>query len=112
MFDAGDEGLIDLERIDRERLNVPQRRISRAEIVNAKIHADGFEAREHSCRARFALQNRRFGNFERELSRIEAMLFEQRREKLRKIRLQHFLYREIDVQRNLAVRRKALPALE
>jgi hypothetical protein len=40
------EALVDLERVDRQRLQVRQHAVARAEVVDGDLHADLLESRQ------------------------------------------------------------------
>ena len=66
------EALVDLQNVDRELLQIPQRGILRPEVVDREAHTNLFQCVQHpQCRARVAHQHT-FGDLERETIRCQS----------------------------------------
>src|SRR6185369_17725785 len=62
----GYEGTIDLEVIKRETVQITERRIAGAKIVDAQLHAEGTQLLEHQSRSLSVLHHHAFGDLELE----------------------------------------------
>src|SRR3954471_12885517 len=69
---AVDEGLVDLERVDREAPQVAQRRVAGAEVVEGQPDPEVLEQLDLAGRLRGVLREQRFGDLEREQRRLQA----------------------------------------
>src|SRR3569623_1790637 len=70
---VADEGAVDLESLDREALEIAQRRIARAEIVDGEAHAHAVERGDIVARDLVALHQHALGDLE-----LEQLGFERR----------------------------------
>src|ERR1051326_2739023 len=70
--DVADEGLVDLERVDREALEVGERRVAGAEVVERDADAELLQLREDPQRDLGRLHRRRLGDLQLQLIGREA----------------------------------------
>ena len=82
--DAGDERLVDLEVVQREPLEVAQRAVADAEVVDGEIDAELLELLEPPDRRLGVLHQRRLGDLERQAGRRQAGGSERLRDLVRK----------------------------
>ena len=74
---AGDEGLIDLDLVDRELLQLRQRGKAGAEVVDRDLHPEGAERRQRGSRQGPIRHHFTFGDLEDKLITGHAVLTEQ-----------------------------------
>src|SRR5665811_701377 len=67
--EIGDEGLVDLDLVERKRLQIRQRRIAGAEIVHGDAHAESFQPAQDRNRAVEIADQHAFGDLELESGR-------------------------------------------
>ncbi len=67
-----DEGAVDLERVDREALEVSERGVAHAEVVDRKAHSHFLDLVEHPARALGVLDHHALGELELEQLRPQA----------------------------------------
>jgi hypothetical protein len=64
--------VVDLQRVNRQHLQLRERRVARAEVVDADAHAEPREREQHFERTFTILHHCRFGDLEHEQRRIES----------------------------------------
>ena len=74
--DPAGEGLVDLERVQREVLEVVERRVSGAEVVDRQPHPHALETLQYFERERVVLHDPALGDLDLELTRFDSGLFE------------------------------------
>ncbi|MNG30560.1 hypothetical protein D3C84_1161980 [compost metagenome] len=62
--EAADEGLVDLEDVQRQALEVTQGGIARAEVVDGQLHAEVFQLVQHRQGLFGLAHDEVFGNFQ------------------------------------------------
>src|SRR5438552_4393497 len=72
--DVANEGVVDLERVDRETLQVREARIARAEIVHRDLHARVLQAAQRARGPLGIAHQQRLGELELHERRIDARL--------------------------------------
>src|SRR6266705_761295 len=70
--DVANEGVVDLERVDRETLQVREARVARAEIVHRDLHARVFQSPQRARSALRIAHQQRLGELELDERRIDA----------------------------------------
>ncbi len=61
---VADERAIDLEGVERKTVELTQRRIARAEVVDSQLDAQGFDVLQHFHGGRGVAHHGAFGNFQ------------------------------------------------
>ena len=72
VVDLTDEGLVDLQGIDRKSSQIAQARVTRAEIIDGELHAAGPQCFENFCCRFGALHQNAFGQLQLESARIQT----------------------------------------
>ena len=93
---CGNERLVDLDLVDRQAVEVSQRRVPGAEIVDRQPYTRVFEARQDLQDALRLGHDHAFRDFEDELMRIRAGLPDQLVDLLWKRRIDQVAHRDVD----------------
>src|SRR5262249_54141052 len=96
---AADEGLVDLDRVDRQLLQIAQARVADAEVVDLKLYAQAL--REGQCiqGARRILHQRALGDLELDGVRRRAPCRKQSLDVIEQPRVAHIVRRQVHRQR-------------
>ena len=90
------EGTVDLERVDREALELRQRRVAGAEIVDGHAHAHGLDGAELLGRPSDIAHHHAFCDFELEQFRGHARILQHGDEVLQPIFVGELARRQVD----------------
>ncbi len=96
MIDTLDERAIDLEFVERERLQVAQARIAGAEIVHGNTDAKALQAAKDMERTIHVLDQYAFRDLELEARRVETGLKQDRLHEPRQVALDDLDRRKVD----------------
>ena len=91
-----DETLVDLHLVERHLIELCQRRIAGAEIVERQADALHTQPRENRHRGRRVLDRRRLGDLEHELAAVDTILCEQSGDAVGKAQVRHEARRQVD----------------
>ena len=75
-FDVAYERLIEFQGVDRQQLEVAERRVARAEIVDRQAHAQVAQRLELADAGGRVVHGNRFGDFELQVGAFQTMLFQ------------------------------------
>src|SRR5688500_1871589 len=109
---AADESAVDLDCIDRQTVEIAQRRVAGAEIVEVDLNSEVPYLREDCDRVGSLVDYRRFGDLEpkgggRELCRLERV-----RDLIQQVRLRELLDGQVDADRQRSLSRvRGMPLL-
>src|SRR5918996_5545440 len=95
-LETTDERLVDLDRVEREFLQVAEARVAGAEIVHGDAHAEVAKPSEGGEHARGIGQKNAFGDLELEPRRVEAGVLECAADELDQIAVAKLDRREVD----------------
>ena len=95
-LEVGDEAAVDLERVDRELLEVGERGVAGPEVVDGDPYADGAERRQHLDGEDGVLHGRALGDLDLEVARVEAGLLEDAADARRQAALLELQRRQVD----------------
>lgn len=93
--DVAREILVDLQRVNREQLQITQRRIARSEIVDRQMDAHRFQFDHRRNRTRRSLDDA-FGQFQLQILRLKAGFSQSAVDQVAKIRLRELARRNVD----------------
>ena len=106
-----DERPVDLQRLDREPLEVRQRRVAGAEVVDREVEAESTERTERAQRRLGVAHQRALGDLEPERARHDARVVQDTRHVVRQRGLGELAGREVHAHREWrCVGRGAVPA--
>src|SRR5690606_34611439 len=103
------ERAINLDRVERERVQVTERAVARAEIIEAELHTALAQRSESDCGGGRVLDDGALGDLELESARREPRLLEDAIELLMQVRLRELPAGEVHAHRQLAVRIELVP---
>ena len=78
-LDVADEGLVELQGVDGQQLEIAERRIARAEIVDRQAHAEIAQGFELADAGVGVVHGRRFGDFKFEVGARQTVFFQRLR---------------------------------
>src|SRR6185436_19773165 len=103
LTDAADEGTVNLEDVHRETVQVAKRRVTSAEVIDAELHAEGFQpAQELRCRLGI-FHHRALGNLQFQMPRIDVCFFQRPANLIDEGRLSQLLAGKVDAHEDLPV---------
>src|SRR6185369_6511006 len=94
--DAGDERAVDLQDVDREALEVAQRRVAGPEVVDREMDAERPQLRQPADRAGGSLHEAALGDLEDEARRRQPGVLDGLLDRLDEVRLLELAGREVD----------------
>ena len=95
-LDVAHEGAVELERLDRQQLQVGERGIAGAEVVDRQIDAERAQRLQPVDRTRRVSHRHRLGDFQFEIARLQAVPRDRRRHLPGQLRRAQLVRREID----------------
>jgi hypothetical protein len=105
------ERLVDLDRVDRQALEVGERRVARAEVVDAERQPDLAQAHQRRLGARRVGHQHRLGDLELEQLGVDLVLGEQARDLDRELGVEERARGQVDRDRELEPGVAPLPDL-
>ncbi|MNH37837.1 hypothetical protein D3C79_987930 [compost metagenome] len=73
---AADEGLVDLENVQRQALEVTQGRVAGAEVIDGQLHAQLFELMQYRQRFFGLAHDEVFGDFQLQETGVETVVLQ------------------------------------
>ena len=102
--DRGDEAPVDLEDVDGELMEIAERRVAGAEVIDGDPHSEGAERAEREDAPVGVAHECRLGDLEHEGRRGEPRLLEHERNSVDEIGLDELHGRDVDTDRKGSVR--------
>ncbi len=104
--EAHDKRSIDLEIVERETMQVAERRITGSKVVDTQLHAQRAQLLEHQCRRLCVLHDHALGDLELQAVRTQLAVFERFFDPFQQIRLRNLSRRKVHTQAQRAVTRR------